>query len=341
MAVSRRTFMKLAAGGLGSALLQVTGCARQDANWGTSHRPTPGNPLTPPEQWYVISFQGIQEIDLEHYRFELYGLVDTPRRWGLEDLKERYESVWMHDTLACVGNSPGGPLRSSGLFRGIRMRDLLQDAGISDRATSAFFTGIDGFVAMRRIEDLLDENALLVYEMGTREDDMIPLRVENGFPMRLLTPGYYGYTQAKWIDSIEIVDDGHFHGVLSRSVDYFDGKMQLASGFTQPRDGWELEPGVPFDILGWAYGDGRTIERIEVRFDKGPWQEAEIAWNLPDDELPSHVWSLWRLGWTPEPGRHRLSVRATYADGDTQQMERDFPYSGGSIYDITVQVGEA
>lgn len=336
MTVDRRTFLRLAASGLASAALPLAGCVNTPDQYPTTHLPTPESPMTPNESWYFVGAQGVYEGDLRRYRVKLGGLVRHPLALSVAELKERYPVVVQPDTLACVGSRPNGGLMSSAWFRGVRLRDVLADAGVDRRATMVLLTGLDGFVCLRSLEELLEETTLLAFDMGPTQDALTHLPIEQGFPLRLLTPGRYGYLQPKWIDSLSFVDDGDTHAVLHRSTDYFDGHIQLTSGFSWPYHGWILEPG-PTELLGYAYGDGRTITAVEVLLD-GRWQQAEIVWNTPDDELPGFLWCLWRLRWEATGGVHTLSTRATYADGQTQFTGRDFPYSGGSIGSITITV---
>jgi DMSO/TMAO reductase YedYZ molybdopterin-dependent catalytic subunit len=292
--------------------------------------------MTPNEAWYVVSLKGAYEADLANYRLTVGGKVETPLRLSIAELRARFEEVVLPITLACVGNVPNGRLMSSGYFRGVRTRDLMQAVGVEREATGAAITALEGYLSMRDMPLMRRPDTLLAYEMGPSPDRTEPLGVEHGFPLRILTPGIYGWVQPKWVSSIIFVDDGHHYDVLRRSSDFVESKMQLASGFSYPRDGDRVAVG-PRDVLGFAFGDGRLIDRVEVQVDQGPWQPAEIVWNDRDDALPTSVWVLWRYPWQAQRGVHKLAVRATYQDGDTQITGRAFPYSGGSLSVIGVE----
>ena len=333
--------MRLAAAGLGSAFVELVGCARPlGEGRATTHWPTLEAPLTPRDSWYFYSIQGAYEADIARYRLQVGGLVDERGSFTLADLRDGFPVVEDHITLSCVGNNPGGGLLSSALFRGARLVDVIDAVSLDGDATGAIITGLDGFVAAQSLEDLKKSNALLAYEMGIEQQDLAPLPVDNGFPLRVMTPGLYGYMQPKWIDSITFVDQGGYHEVLRRSIPYFSGKMQLASGFSQPRNGWTIPPGET-EVIGYAFGDGRAIDRVNVKVDGDGWQPAEIIYNDTSDALPPYLWALWRFNWEASPGRHALTCRATYADGETQIDGREFPYSGGSLYTMKVRVEEA
>ncbi len=336
----RRTFMKLLAAGLSSALGALGACARKIGQVApTTQYPTPEMPLTPPEAWYSVSLTGAYEGDVSRYRLLVGGAVRRAQALNLATLRREFPAYVQPITLACVGNQAGGGLVSSALFRGARLADVLEHAGVSGDVLGAAVTGLEGYLAYRALEDLRRPEVLLAYDMGTDEGNLAPLSVERGFPLRLLTPGFYGYVQPKWLDAITVRDRSAHFEVLRRSVDHFDGRMQLASGFSRPLAGDRLVAG-EHDALGFAFGDGRPIGRVELRVDDGAYQPAAIVWNDLTDGLPPHVWSLWRARFRARPGRHRLTCRATYADGETQITGRAFPYSGGSLASIDVDVTE-
>jgi DMSO/TMAO reductase YedYZ molybdopterin-dependent catalytic subunit len=332
--VNRRKFMRLAAAGLSSALGPLA-CAKQVGQQvGTTHFPTAGRPLTPVEAWYKMSLLGAYEADRARYRLKVGGVADRALSLSLDQLEGDFALNTEMVTLACVGNPPNGPLMSGGLFRGVRLIDLMERAQVSEHASGAFITGLDGFVAYQSIEDFRRPESMIALHLGDREDRMESLPVENGFPCRVLTPGLYGYMQPKWIDSIEFIDQGGYQRVVTKSIPYFEGKIQLASGFSYPLSS-RVKTGHQ-DLLGFAFGDGRTIAAVHVSIDDGPWQPAEIVYNHEDDDKPGYLWVLWQLPWWATAGAHTIQCRATYADGTTQYPGQRFPYSGGSISVIEV-----
>ncbi len=338
--VDRRTLMRLAAAGLASALAPLGACARPFGQpHGTTHRPTPEAPMTPVDAWYSMSITGAYEADLRGYRLKIGGDVDDFTELSIADLRADFDQIVAPITLACVGNSPGGDLMSSGMLRGVRVRDVLRRAGASSKASGALITGLDGFASYQSMEDLLRSESVFAFELGTTAEDLAPLPVERGFPCRIMTPGLYGYMQPKWIDTVEVVAHGGTQRVITRSIPYFEGKMQLASGFSVPRAG-SIGEGT-LDVLGYAFGDGRPIAQVEVAVDGGPWQPAEIVFDEHGSAPRSYLWVLWRFPWSAAAGERRLRCRATYEDGATQLEGARFPYSGGSITEIVVQVGAA
>jgi DMSO/TMAO reductase YedYZ molybdopterin-dependent catalytic subunit len=337
MSVNRRTLMRLAAAGLSSALFPLAGCVKKLGQPRDARSlPTPDAPFTKPEDFYAMSIQGAYEADRASYRLKVAGVCDRGLSLSDAALRTGFPPRIVRSTLSCVGNRPGGHLLSSAVFRGARLADVIEAASVSEEATGALITGLDGFAALRSIEDLRRREALLVYDMGTSESDLAPLPIDNGFPARVLTPGFYGYTQTKWIDAITFVDEGGYQEVLRRAIPYMRGNMQLSSGFSRPLGG-SFAAG-EIEVLGYAFGDGRRIRMVEVREDDGPFHPAEIVFNEPGDDLPPYLWSLFRFSYRAAPGRHVLTSRATYEDGHTQLPGRAFPYSGGSLASITLDI---
>jgi DMSO/TMAO reductase YedYZ molybdopterin-dependent catalytic subunit len=340
MSTSRRTFMRLAAAGLSSALIPLSSCARPiGESHPTRQFPSPEEPLTRPEDWYIMAIQGAYEADLKGYRLKVGGLCENGLHLSDAALRGDLPASLELITLSCVGNRPGGGLLSSSLFRGVRLVDLMEAARVSKDATGAVFKALDGFLAFQSMEDLRRPESMIAYDMGLSQDSLAPLPIEHGFPARLLTPGLYGYMQPKWLDSITFVDQSGYHEVLRRSVNYAKGKMMLSSGVSYPRHSQVFEGDQ--EVIGYAFGDGRPIAEVHIRVDDGPWEPVEIVWNrMDDEELPPYLWCLWRYIWKATPGSHILATRATYADGETQISGREFPYSGGSIAEINIDVVE-
>jgi DMSO/TMAO reductase YedYZ molybdopterin-dependent catalytic subunit len=286
-----------------------------------------------------MAIQGTYEADLENYRLKVGGVCEKALSLRLDDLRTKFPPAMELITLSCVGNRPGGGLLSSSLFRGVRLRDLIEEAGVPEEASGAFITGLDGFVALQSIKDLSRPESMVAYDMGLSEETLVHLPIEHGFPARILTPGLYGYMQPKWIDSITFVDQGGYHEVLQKSVNYANGKMQLSSGISRPRTG-HVPPGDQ-EVIGYAFGDGRPIGAVHVRVDDGPWEPATIVWNSADNgELPPYLWCLWRYMWKATLGAHRLTSRATYEGGEMQKDGREFPYSGGSFAEFEIYCRE-
>lgn len=297
----------------------------------------PGEPYTAIEDWYYVSLENAYHADLARYRLKVGGIVDNGISISVPQLRAGFPNVVEPITLACVGNPPEGRLVSSGYFRGVRVRDVITVCRVSDRAEAAIITGLDGYVAVLGMEELLRAESIFAFDMGASPDSLAALTVEHGFPLRIMTPGLYGYIQPKWIDSVTFVDAGGRQQVLRGSIEYVRGHIQLASGFSRPVEGQTVREGT-IKVFGYSFGDGRPITKVEWSLDGGSWQPATIEFNTPFDDTPPWVWVLWSFEWNATRGDHTLEARATYDDGGTQQRERKFPYSGGSIPLIPITV---
>ncbi len=332
--------MRLAAAGLSSAFapLAQLGCTQKlTQQRPSSSVPLPGAPYTPLDDWYYVSFLDAYHADLERYRLKIGGIVDNGLSLSVPALRTRFENVVEPITLACVANPPQGGLRSAGFFRGVRVRDVLATASVSDRAEAAIITGLDGYVSLQSMTELLRPESIFAFDMGPSPTELEPLPIDHGFPLRIMTPGLYGYMQPKWIDSVTIADQRGYEQVLRGSIEYARGHMQLASGFSRPVEGQTIREGVT-KVFGYAFGDARPIAKVEIRVDGGSWQPAEMVFNTLSDDLPSFVWVLWTFEWNAVRGDHTLESRATYTDGTTQFEGHRFPYSGGSIARIPITV---
>src|SRR5262249_48342887 len=147
MPVRRRTFMRLAAAGLTSALFPLAACTQPIGQQRpTRHLPTPSKPLTEPNDWYSMAIQGAYEVDLKGYRLNIGGMVEQALTLSDSALRNDSPAALELITLSCVGNAPGGGLLSASLFRGVRLIDLMAKARVSSRASGAVILGLDGFV---------------------------------------------------------------------------------------------------------------------------------------------------------------------------------------------------
>jgi DMSO/TMAO reductase YedYZ molybdopterin-dependent catalytic subunit len=152
-----------------------------------------------------------------------------------------------------------------------------------------------------------------------------PLPLQHGFPARLVVPGLYGYVSAtKWLAAIELTTWEAFDGYWVPRGWSKEGPIKTQSRIDVPRPARPIPRGAT-TVAGVAWAPGRGIERVEVRIDDGPWQEARLAEPLTDD-----TWRQWLLDWDATPGRHTLEVRATDGGGRTQTEERQPPAPDGA-----------
>ena len=298
--------------------------------------------VTPNELFYRVDVNVITpSVDVDDWVLEVGGLVERPLRISYEELRSM-PAVEEYATLECVSNKIGGDLMSTALWKGVRLRDILERAGVKPEATYIVFKCRDNYDVAIPLERGMLEGTILAYEMN---GETLPR--EHGFPIRAVVPGLYGMMNAKWITSIELVNFEYL-GFWQRrgwtnkaeykthSTILTPGKSSLRKRFGELPD---VKPtsGQRSIIAGVAFAGDRGIERVEVSVDGGrTWSEASIK-----DPLSGYTWVLWAAEWTPpSSGVYRIMVRATDKNGETQTAEVSAPFPEGAtgyhVIDIRV-----
>jgi DMSO/TMAO reductase YedYZ molybdopterin-dependent catalytic subunit len=286
--------------------------------------------VTPNEDFYRIDTALIvPRPNLDTWRLRVTGMVEAPFELTYDELV----ALPLHETyvtIACVSNEVGGRLVGNALWRGVRLRDLLERAGVRPEATQIVGRAVDGFTVGFPTGWALSEQreALVAVAMNGE-----PLPADHGFPARLIVPGLYGYVSAtKWLTEIELT-----------TLDGFDaywvplGWAKQAPILTQsridvPRDRARVEAGtVP--VAGVAWAPDRGISAVEVQVDDGPWLPAELSTPISDA-----TWVQFVHRWDARPGDHTLRVRATDGDGEVQTADRTPPAPDGARGHHTVRV---
>lgn len=281
--------------------------------------------FTPNDTFYRIDTAlSVPQIRAEDYQLTVSGMVDQPLKLSFDDLVSR--NVVEHDiTLTCVSNTVGGELIGTARWLGVRLDELLQDAGVRPQATQVVGRSIDGYTCGFPIEAASDgRNALVAFGMN---GEALPL--EHGFPVRLIVPGLYGYISAtKWLTEIELTTFEDFEqywvprGYADRApikiqsrIDSIDGLGTLTRG----------EDGVAA-IGGVAWAQTRGISGVEVKIDDNEWEPAEMGEALNDD-----TWRQWAFRWTPlDTGRTSITTRAIDGNGEVQTEQRAEPLPNGA-----------
>ena len=164
-----------------------------------------------------------------------------------------------------------------------------------------------------------------------------PLPVQHGFPARLVIPGLYGYVSAtKWLTEIELTTWEAFDGYWIPRGWSKEGPIKTQSRIDVPRSGADLTAGRTPRSPGSRGRRPATIERVEVRVDDG----ALATRRGCRARCRAHAWVQWLYEWDATPGAHRLQVRATDGNGDTQTAERTPPAPNGAsgYHSIRVEV---
>jgi DMSO/TMAO reductase YedYZ molybdopterin-dependent catalytic subunit len=353
---SRRDFLRVAgtlsvaaaAGVAGGRWLQARASAlreRLELVLPSADRPAPPPPpgadfeldglsphLTPNEAFFRIdTAAAVPNVRAEEWQLRIHGMVDREVTLTYADLLER-ELVEEDVTLTCVSNEVGGRLVGNARWLGVRLDDLLREAGIQDGADQVVGRSVDGFTAGFPVEVALDgRDALLAIGMNGE-----PLPLEHGYPVRIVVPGLYGYVSAvKWVAELEVTTFEAFDAYWIRRNWAREGPVKTQSRIDRPDDRGTVAAGEVV-VAGVAWAQTRGIDRVEVQVDDGDWREAELA----DLDGERDTWRQWRVAWDAEPGRHRLRVRATDGEGETQPEDEVEPIPDGAEgwHTVTVEV---
>lgn len=273
----------------------------------------------------------VPDVPLEGYVLRIHGLVDTPLELTFEDLLSR-ELIERRVTLTCVSNPVGGDYVGNATWLGVALKTLLDEAGVQDGADAVKSTSADDFTAGTPLSVLTDDReAMLAIGMNGE-----PLPLEHGFPVRMVTPGLYGYVSAtKWLVDLEVTRFADFTAYWTDRGYSAEAPIKLSSRIDVPRSFAQIsDDDTVVGGVAWAQDEG--IERVEVRVDEGEWSDAELG--VEDND---QTWRPWRWDWSqPTSGLHRLEVRATDRAGNTQTSQREPIAPNGSTgwHNVTVTV---
>ena len=269
--------------------------------------------ITPNADFYRIDTAlVVPQVSTSDWSLRIHGMVEQEVTITWDELLALplEESI---TTLTCVSNEVGGDLIGNAVWLGYPIRELLARARPSADADMVLSRSIDGFTASSPIEALTDErDAILAVGMNGE-----PLPTEHGFPVRMVVPGLYGYVSAtKWVTELEVT---RFDAATSYWTDRGwseRGPIKLESRIDVPRRSASLSAGDTV-IAGVAWQQHVGVSGVEVQIDDGEWQQATLASAISDD-----TWVQWSLPWQAASGTHRLTVRATNSDGETQTPDR-------------------
>jgi hypothetical protein len=227
----------------------------------------------------------------------------------------------------------GGDLVGNALWRGVRLKELLDRAGIDPSATQIVGRAVDGFtVGFPTAHALADDREPLVAVAMNGE----PLPADHGFPARLIVPGLFGYVSAtKWLTEIEMTTWDAFDAYWVPLGWSKEGPILTQSRIDVPRDRASVSPG-PVSIAGVAWAPDRGIERVEVQVDDEDWVAADLGVAISDA-----TWVQFVHRWDATAGEHAIRVRATDRTGEVQTDRRTEPAPDGARghHAISVTVG--
>jgi DMSO/TMAO reductase YedYZ molybdopterin-dependent catalytic subunit len=310
--------------------------------------------LTPNEAFFVRWHEaGIPtRVDTNAFRLEVGGHVDKPLSLSLEDLKKNFEPVSVVAVAQCSGNSrsyfqprvPGGQWANGAMgnakWTGVRLRDLLKAAGLKAGAIDVSLQGLDRppmpdtpvFAKSITAEHANDPDVIVAYAMNDADLPMV-----NGFPLRLIVPGWYATYWVKSLAHIQVWDkpfDGFWMAKAYRIPADASGneapdklatktvpinRMTVRALFVVPEKDQDVSLGDTLAIQGVAFDYGAGIARVEISTDGGKtWADAKL-----EKEIGKYSFRRWRYEWKPtKAGQYAVQCKATNRDGKTQVTEQ-------------------
>ncbi len=290
------------------------------------------------------------EIDPDGFRVEVKGKVDKPLSLSLEELKTEFEPAEIVAVNQCSGNSrgffeprvAGGQLGNGAMgnarWKGVPLKAVLDRAGVQAGATQVSFDGLDepvlpetpDFVKALDIDHARDGEVMIAYAMNGEDLPWL-----NGFPVRLIVPGFYGTYWVKHLNKITVLDkafDGFWMKTAYRipandcsctepgkapSATVQINRLNVRSFLTNLLDGARVKAGAPIPLRGIAFDGGHGIADVAISHDDGrSWQAATLG-----ESLGKYSFHEWRAVVRLPKGQHRLRVRATNWIGQSQPME--------------------
>ncbi len=334
--------------------------------------------LIPAADFHHVNHFGIPDgLDESTWRVGVAGLVARPLSLTLADLRARKRRE-VDFTLECSGNNGTGLDFATGFignarWAGTPLAPVLEEAGMLKEAIEVVFYGVDRgtltirdnsgivsggvtgtvepdvgggldltiteqFARSMSLDDALSPRNLLCYEMNGE-----PLPQKNGFPVRLIAPGWYGVANVKWLTRIEVRDQRHAGNFMAR--DYVTIREEQRDGqpfwtfSTVRHDRLKSAPakvtrrGNQYAIWGAAWG--APIAAVQVRVDNGPWMPATLLGRPPrpvraqglrerGKKSGGFAWRFWGITWgTPAAGEHQITSRAFDVEGNVQPAPND------------------
>ena len=272
-------------------------------------------------------------IDPETWQLKVTGLVDRELTLSYADLLQRPLVAHM-STLTCKANPIGanpiaGNLVGNATWLGLPVREVLAEAAPLPEADMVLSVSVDGWSAGTPLSNLQQEDRQALLAVGMNGQ---PLPPEHGFPVRMIVPGLYGDVSAtKWVTELKVTTFGQDQGYWTPLGWSVGGAIKLTSRIDAPRSA-TLEPGA-VTVAGVAYAPHIGISKVELRIDDEDWRETRLAEVVGPD-----TWRQWSYSWSATPGRYRLTVRATDADGYVQTDEIHPPAPSGATGWHTVDV---
>jgi DMSO/TMAO reductase YedYZ molybdopterin-dependent catalytic subunit len=310
--------------------------------------------VTPVGLHYLLTHFDIPDVDVSRWRLEVAGLVERELALSLEEIRAR-PAVEQVVTMECAGNGRAliephvvnqpWLLEAVGTARwtGTPLAPLLEECGITERATDVVFRGLDrgvqggeehDYARSLPLAEALRDDVILAYEING-----VPLPPQHGFPVRLLVPGWYGMTSVKWLARIELADAPHDGYQMRRAYRLRQHPDEEGDPLSRIAvRSLLVPPGIPeylsrsriveagrHVLRGRAWSGQGEVVGVDVSTDGGAtWAPAE----LEPAALGRWAWRAWSFPWDAVLGEHELCCRARDDAGNEQPLEPQWNLGG-------------
>ena len=299
-------------------------------------------------RWHLANIP--TTVDLQTFRLTIRGQVKQPQSFSLKDLQEQFDPIEVGAVCQCAGNSRGfsEPRVAGGQWghgamgnakwKGVRLRDLLEKAELKKDARQIRFDGLDrpvadvtpDFLKSLSLDDALSDHVLVAYEMNGE-----PLPFLNGFPLRLVVPGWYATYWVKMLNDIEVLNEEDHNFWMNPAYQIPNNAcgciepgekatskipistMQVRSFITNISDGANIKAGTEILVKGIAFDQGYGIDQVLVSSNGGQhWQAARLGKDYGDFSFRE-----WETLVTLKPGQtYQLQSLAINRIGESQQL---------------------
>jgi sulfite dehydrogenase len=308
--------------------------------------------ITPNEavfvRWHISGIP--TSVDLNQWRLKVGGNTERELNLSLDDLK-KFEKVTYTAVMQCSGNGRsyfeprvfggqwGNGAMANVTWGGVRLKAILNQAGIRPGSVDVSFDGLDtppltsvpDLIKSLPIDKAIEEDIIVAYEMNGTPPPML-----NGFPARLIVPGWYATYWVKSLTEINVLTkpfEGFFMKTAYRIPDTPCGcvppgtapqstipinRMTTRSLIIEPAAKSSLKVNQLAEIKGIAFSGGYSIKEVIVSIDGGKtWHEAMLG-----RDLGRHAWIQFSYPWRPtKPGKYTLMAKATNSIGESQPFE--------------------
>jgi sulfite dehydrogenase len=302
-------------------------------------------------RWHLSGLPS--KIDEDTFRLQVGGNVEKELALSLNDLKTKFSPYTITALCQCAGNSrsffdprvAGGQWKNGAMgnaqWTGVKLKDILALAGPKSGSQDVTFNGLDtppmsgtpDFVKSLEYDHATDGEVMIAYEMN---GEQLPLL--NGYPLKLIVPGWYATYWVGMLNQIQVLTDtfkgfwmqkaylipkGSVNGnekadSLATTMQPIN-KMDVRSIFVSPEPGNIIPVNKATDIQGVAFDGGDGIAKVELSLDSGnTWMPAKL-----DADLGKYSWRRWHYQFTPTAkGVYKLQAKATNIKGETQPMHQ-------------------